>query len=497
MTSIPEFKNFYTTNILPINSKNKVECKLPILEEEAQNLLKIDLTTSLVSVECLEKELKYNGRGTFNVVYKSENAVKKCEVGVEYSFKFTNSSVNVGDNVLGRVEVVKCSVNILNGIVVASAFIEFNGEVFKENKINYFQGGDNLLVKNKEINYVKEICKIKKEHKLEDEFDLSSLIGDIISHEEKVLISEIQCGINSVIIDGDVELNGITMPLGGEINLNTFSKKIPFRIEVDCEDVIPNYKAVCSVSINNSNLKVYVDESKSKSAISIDVNLAISGIIFEDLNLNLASDVYSLKNKLKIEYEDKNIPSQINYKCLDFNLSDKLNVKLQENSRLNTLISVKIESKEFSVSNNTLTASGTICACVFSNGENLEATEVLIPFSVNTLISSNEIRCKDVQIVNACQVVKEDELFLNYTIKLCFVEIDSKNVKLINGIEVLEEIKSNDSAISVYIPSCGDTLWDICKVLCVQEQTILDMNKELEFPLSGDERIVVYREINK
>lgn len=495
MTSIPEFKKFYTTNTIAVNSKNKVECKLPILEEEAQNLLKIDLSTCLVSVECLDKEIKYNGRGVFNLLYKSENSIKKCEVGVEYSFKFAQSDSSVGDSIIGKVCANKCSVSLLNGIVVATGIIEFNGELLKENKIEYFDSGENLLVKNKDVQYVKEVCKINKEHKLEDEFDLPCLIGDMLSHEEKVSVSEIQCGINSVIIDGDVELNGITMPLGGEITPNSFSKKIPFRIEVDSEDIIPNYKSICSISVKNSNLKVYVDENNNKSAISIEVNLIINGIVFEDLSVNLAIDVYSLKNKLKINYDDKKIVNQINYKNVEFNLSDKLNVKVQENSRLNTLISAKIENKEFTLSGDNLTVSGTISACVFECGEDFISTDVLIPFSVSSIINSNEICFKDVQIVNACQVVKDDELFINYTLKVCFVEINNKNLKLIKDIEVLEEIKSNDSAVSVYIPSCGDTLWDICKVLCVQEKTILDMNKDLEFPLSGDERVIVYREI--
>ena len=40
----------------------------------------------------------------------------------------------------------------------------------------------------------------------------------------------------------------------------------------------------------------------------------------------------------------------------------------------------------------------------------------------------------------------------------------------------------------------GDTLWDISKQLRVDGDEIERLNGELEFPLRGDERIVVYRQ---
>jgi LysM repeat protein len=59
-----------------------------------------------------------------------------------------------------------------------------------------------------------------------------------------------------------------------------------------------------------------------------------------------------------------------------------------------------------------------------------------------------------------------------------------------------EDKPVNDSAISVYIPKPNDSLWEISKELGVTEEEILKINKDLTFPLSGEERIVVYREVD-
>ncbi|MBO6262987.1 MAG: hypothetical protein J6N93_01770, partial [Clostridia bacterium] len=51
----------------------------------------------------------------------------------------------------------------------------------------------------------------------------------------------------------------------------------------------------------------------------------------------------------------------------------------------------------------------------------------------------------------------------------------------------------NDSAISVYVPSVGDGLWEVSKNLGVDGDEIMKYNKDITFPLTGNERILIYR----
>jgi hypothetical protein len=69
------------------------------------------------------------------------------------------------------------------------------------------------------------------------------------------------------------------------------------------------------------------------------------------------------------------------------------------------------------------------------------------------------------------------------------------NCVIINVLEN-EKRQKSQSGISVYIPNEGETLLDVLKSLGESEEDILKNNPTLEFPLSGDERIVIYREIN-
>ena len=56
-----------------------------------------------------------------------------------------------------------------------------------------------------------------------------------------------------------------------------------------------------------------------------------------------------------------------------------------------------------------------------------------------------------------------------------------------------EEEPENDCAVSVYVPSAGDTLWETAKKLGKTPEQVQSANPGLSFPLSGGERILVYR----
>ena len=54
-------------------------------------------------------------------------------------------------------------------------------------------------------------------------------------------------------------------------------------------------------------------------------------------------------------------------------------------------------------------------------------------------------------------------------------------------------VKEYDSALSVYLPARGDGLWETAKKLLQSPEQIQATNPELSFPLTGNERILVYR----
>ena len=72
-----------------------------------------------------------------------------------------------------------------------------------------------------------------------------------------------------------------------------------------------------------------------------------------------------------------------------------------------------------------------------------------------------------------------------------------EKVKIIAKVEEAGDIPEKTAAISVYIPAEGEDLFGLSKRLRVSPEEISKTNPDLEFPLKGTERIVVYRQLKK
>ena len=56
-----------------------------------------------------------------------------------------------------------------------------------------------------------------------------------------------------------------------------------------------------------------------------------------------------------------------------------------------------------------------------------------------------------------------------------------------------EEKERNDSALSLYIVSEGDEMWDVCKALTATPDDVLAQNPSLSLPLAPGDRVVYFR----
>ena len=89
---------------------------------------------------------------------------------------------------------------------------------------------------------------------------------------------------------------------------------------------------------------------------------------------------------------------------------------------------------------------------------------------------------------------------VNGGIELEFVLTVNYRVYTVTETEAITDVRAKSArnkptcAISVYLPEKGDELWDICKRLGLSEDEITANNPDLVFPLTGNERIIVYRQ---
>ena len=66
--------------------------------------------------------------------------------------------------------------------------------------------------------------------------------------------------------------------------------------------------------------------------------------------------------------------------------------------------------------------------------------------------------------------------------------------EIVSAVDIGETKQVATAAVSVYIPVAGEGLWELSKRLNVCPETLVATNAELQFPLTGKERIVVFRQ---
>lgn len=486
-----EFNKLSVSSANVLTNNNNVECKVPLTEEEGKNILNVDVITYLLSAECGDKEVRYSGRAVFTILYKSEGVIKKCESGVEYSYKFPCEMVNSGMKILGEVCIETPSINYLNGIVSLSSVITFKGEHSLLNEVNYFEKDKNLFTKRCEVEYTKELSLFEKDCKIEEEFDSDELVSNVLIHQEKVCVSGVACTVGSVIVDGEVEVCILIQAINKN-NPITIVKKIPFRQEVEVDDVIPNNLASVCARVKGSSLKIYVDENKNKSSISLEISLTFFGKLFDTCTFAPCIDAYSLQREVKLDFESVKLNKINGFKSFDFHIDSELSTKNDENSRLICLLSDKIEEIEYKNSE----ISGAVSFEILYGGEEFSTQKVLVPISFALPLNGNGVTFLNTTVTD-CSINNYDgKSILSFKVKVSYLDKEDFVVKVVSNLEEGAEKVVNDSAISVYIPKQGDCLWEVSKVLGVSEEEILTINKDLTFPLNGDERIVVYREVD-
>lgn len=131
---------------------------------------------------------------------------------------------------------------------------------------------------------------------------------------------------------------------------------------------------------------------------------------------------------------------------------------------------------------------------LYEQAGEVHSTEVNLPFSVS--LSGLSPDCKEITVA-VCGVSlrqrAEGECEGEAVLKIACADGEVKKVKYLTGAAEGGEKKMCDSAVSVYITAAGDGLWETAKRLSESPESIQLSNPELSFPLTGKERILIFR----
>ncbi len=475
------------------------EGKTDIESNNVSKILGIYVKSVNTEGEIVENTIKYKSGIIYSICYiDNEKNIRKSEVLGEICGEIKGVSSNGSLHIDIIEEKVEADISTLKLII--KGIFKVEATIVECKKTDYISSSDSLIVKKEDCEYYKSYGRRKTVFPLEEEFTLGYSISNVLMHKIVPIITAVQCGVGCIIVDGEVHISAVLLQNNEKRDIIKEEKTLPFRAEIDYEEAMPSMIAVAEVFEKSFKTDVNVDETSNQCTVNATISLLLEGEAFSVVSSSICNDAFSLTNELetKISVETKVTPKeQRQYNVLinsqkiavdgvnelNFILCSYENAIISETKRENDCIKVYgvCEFTAFFKSQE-----GEIVTRRIESPFETEIKQTCSPFE------SFLVKCKIISVKPKQFISGEIEVEYNLSFTLYCEQIDK--VKLLQEVTEGEIKKTETSSISVYISMPNEDLWSLSKRLNTPPDEIIATNNQLQFPLSGKERIIVYRQ---
>ncbi len=475
----------YTGCVSVIKSQSIVEIRFS--GQEIGEIIAVYPQVSLAQCEASNGRVNYGGRLICTVVYTdADNKLCRMQKGAEFNHFADDGNLAPANIVQCALSCERTQIKRDGSSYLIAAVIGAQIDVFSRCERNVLSVSDGAvaLTENRKLY---SAATFSGESEVEDEFDCNA--EDVLLPSAEVIVTDCTVRSGMAEINGEIYLSLLAIRDKKPV---CFDRIIPFKSEIACEDALLARKAGCRAEIKEISINAGVNEEKGKCGIEAVISLAFSGVYYDEEETPVVLDAFSPDSELKLTFfEEKATP------CTEIKVfSERVSGLCATKARLDytcAFTAAALPKAEFMCTGNEVEGSISATLLYEQNGET-RSTEVDLPFAVqlNGLNGTPENISVAVCGVNIRQRA-EGECEAEAVLKISVADCEERNVSYVTGIEEAEKLSVEKSVISVFVPSAGDSLWNTAKKLCQSPEEITSTNPDLEFPLTGKERILVYR----
>lgn len=488
----PEYKqiNYKEQKVITLDGV-RVECKMAKPSEQVGRILNLSAHAFTPEVECVDSGARYNGKVAFYLSFKDKDGgIGKSECGAEISgdIPLENRPEYVGV----MVKVIKSGYDLSGEKVSVFAELEISAKVITERSESLLVGGEKVIVKREESQLQKSLGVQKSTYPIEEEFELSYAVEEVLSHKAQGVITAVQSGIGSIIVDGKVLIWAIMLQKGDKRVIIKEEKEIPFRAEIEYEQATPDLISRAWINQKSFKVDVLVDDEGDNSTVRASAYFALEGEVFLPETVEVSVDAFSPCAQLSLGKKELLLPSEAG--CEYLKICSKIAVDNPKD--FGEITCVADQTVEYAGLNgeqgqNLLCQVAFTIYCIDDEG-GVFTKRVKGAFDYQL---DGQSQLAGVEVCNANAKVEGQEVVITFDCYLCLIKNGYQSASVIESVEFVKEKEVVDCAISVYIPTENEELWSMAKRLSVCPESLLETNKDLTFPLTGKERILVYRRI--
>lgn len=482
-----------------VTSHAGVECKLPVPASGVYRVLSAVARAVETAGEGQEGEIRYRGKVLFSVTFTDgEGRIHKTECGVEFSGAepYVSATPQTGVETQSRVEGVRFRIAGETMYLTATAVLTFRlSESVQHTHITCVNNAHTLTEEEKFPWKIKEVF---GEMEIEEEWEEPTAVADILTFTSSACVKNAQAGVGVISAEGTAHFHLIVKPTeGGVYALN---KAFPFRVETEERDCVPSNAVRLTVSVENVRFSVVTDPDKNCGTITVCYVLRFSGALYGERKICLLKDCFSETEGLTL------ITGQGMYETLQENRCESaritartpLGVEVGETARALGVLPYGIAALSLTPYGGGITAEGVLSVTVFYAEEGaVKAADADIPFSLN--IKCENPHGADAQVLFGVESANADfvgakELSVTAILSVCLIVTKNQTFTYVKEVAQGEEKCCSQAAVSLYFAQQGESAWQLSKRLSVSPEQVALCNPELTYPLTGKERIIIYRQ---
>ncbi len=493
MSIKPQYDTYrYTSELCKLESQSIVECRLP--SGEISSVLTVSAHAVPEEVSCSDGEVKYSGKLYLTVVYKDlDGRICRAERGAEFFHKAQGELVTPAcfakavfetDGIKNRREGSGFYISVVVNAKIA---------VYGTAQMEYLVGGDGLVVRNSKAEVVKTVC-VSGETEEEDVFETDG-IADVLLHSERANIAQAYLSGGKVSVIGEILLS--LCLLKGE-KVVSYERQIPFTAELPVDEWTEKAPVCAKTEIKSAQINVTTDEEKNKSVTNVSLVLYTECLLYTKEEVTVCDDAFSTNCNLRLKKEKTGGRYLTNVQRFTERIGGtaSLGVAFEGDFTLQAVVKSKVEIT-CKRNSSGYEAEGYVEAeTVIECADGIRNASLSLPFVFPVQADDGELELDGV--VYGLSVRRNgDKVEADGTLKVtarCYQQVESE---FVGGVDEGEKYQETTSAISIYIPSEGDGLWEIAKKLKRSPDEVQKSNPNLEFPVKKGERLFIYRQLGE
>ncbi len=474
----------YTRKVAALNTQTVVEIKFG---QDAGEVVAVYPQISLTSCEVSSGRLNYGGRIIATLVYTDADG-KLCRVqkGAEFTHFIDDERLapaQRGDCALKceRWQVKREGSSFAVAIVVGAEVDVYDSAM--RSFITSVEGAISKTETDKFYSFVS----FSGESEVDDDFDC--VATDILVPAAQALV--LDCSVRAGVVDvsGEIYLSLLAVRDNAPVSLD---RVIPFKCELACDEALFSQRAFCRAEIKSVSVNCKVNEERGKCDVELNATLGFSGHFYEEEEVSFVNDAFSKDCELGLNFADEETALDADIKVYSERVSGLCATKAKLDYTC-AFLAASLPSVEFARTADGVEGSVTATLLYEQAGE-VHSTEVNLPFSI--MLNGLSENCRELSVAVCGMSLRqraEGECEGEAVLKITGADGDKRTVRYLTEITEQGEKVTPNSAISVYIPAAGDGLWETAKRLSEAPESIEKSNPELTFPLTGKERILIYR----